>query len=275
MAHYRVSKKVRRRKVADLAAKSRIFSVNNCTIQHIDGNTETVKDENGKEYIVGKIHKWKKERHIQPKPLRKACWKEYFKKEDHDHLPIPVWERHVERMKSEFPQIPSTKLTRAELIEGLIREKIKKWERKHPCPAKDDDLFKEEFIPKWKKEREEALEHFRDFVVSVYHKLKIVGVCWVDHESTDKIIAEIKDENMKGHRVKHPYLQVTDNLYKKAVNAASDAMIKDCTIKSADLLNHEETERRSLYDAPMPKQYSPKIYATYHKFHPQIIKQAA
>ena len=255
MAHYRVSKKVRRRKVADLAAKSRMFSVNNCTIQHIDGNTETVKDENGKEYIVGKVHEWKKERHIQPKPLRKACWKEYFKKEDHDHLPIPVWERHVERMKSEFPQISSTKLTRAELIEGLIKEKIKKWERKHPCPAKDDDLFKEEFIPKWKKEREEALEHFRDFVVSVYHKLKIVGYK-VDYENCcakPGVVARVKDEDMKGHHVKYPDLQTTDKLWKKATNAAQEAMDNDGEILDCDLLNHKETEKRPLYEAKRHK----------------------
>lgn len=168
MGHYRVSKKVRRKKVADLAAKSRMYSVNNCTIQHIDNNTETVTGEDGRKYIVGKVLKWKKEHHVQPKRLRKTCWKVYFAKEEHDYLGTAVWVRHAEKMKSEYPQVSSTKLTRAELIEGLIKEKIKKWELKHPCPAKDDDLFKEEFIPKWKAEKQEAKERIEQHVSARY-----------------------------------------------------------------------------------------------------------
>lgn len=255
MGHYRISKKVRRKKVADLAAKSRMYSVNNCTIQHIDNNTETVTGEDGRKYVVGKVLKWKKEHHVQPKRLRKACWKVYFVKEEHDYLGTAVWVRHAEKMKSEYPQVSSTKLTRAELIEGLIKEKIKKWELKHPCPAKDDDLFKEEYIPKWKKEREEALEHFRDFVVSVYHKLKIVGYR-LDSDNycvKPNAVTYVKDEDMKGHHVKHPDFKTTDKLWKTATNAAQKAMDKDHTIIDCALLNHNETEIMPLYEAKRRK----------------------
>lgn len=196
MAHYRVSKKVRRRKVADLAAKSRMFSVNNCTIQHIDGNTETVKDENGKEYIVGKVHKWKKERHIQPKSLRRACKKK--------------------KKKSEFPQIPSTKLTRAELIEGLIKEKIKKWELKHPCPAKDDDLFKEEFIPKWKAEKQEAEERIKLHVSARYDNDIRLNAKYEDTAGYTKELAKMKTSEVTDKTSINDLDTKTSKLLKKA-----------------------------------------------------------
>lgn len=242
MAHYRVSKKVRRRKVANLAAKSRMFSVNNCTIQHVDGNTETVKDENGKEYIVGKVHKWKKERHIQPKPLRKACWKEYFKKEDHDHLPIPVWERHVERMRSEFPQIPSTKLTRAELIEGLIKEKIKKWERKHPCPAKDDDLFKEEFIPKWKAEKQEAEERIKLHVSARYDNDIRLNAKYEDTAGYTKELAKMKTS------------EVTDKTSINDLDAKTSKLLKKAKkITNAEKKRNHKLVATNLYDLKRKK----------------------
>ena len=54
-------------------------------------------------------------------------------------------------------------------------EKMKKWERKHPKPCPDDDLFKDEMIPAWEAEKEQALIRIRDFVVSMFDKLPLTG----------------------------------------------------------------------------------------------------
>ena len=55
-----------------------------------------------------------------------------------------------------------------EYFDWIIEEKIAKWERKHPKPQ--DDLFKEEFMLTWNKEREEELTRIRDVVISQYDK---------------------------------------------------------------------------------------------------------
>lgn len=49
-------------------------------------------------------------------------------------------------------------LTHEQLIEGYIENKLAKWEKKNPKPCKDDDLFREEFIPLWEALREVAKE---------------------------------------------------------------------------------------------------------------------
>ena len=40
----------------------------------------------------------------------------------------------------------------------------------NPAPCDEMDLFKNEFLEPWKEERDKALEHFRDVVVSIYDK---------------------------------------------------------------------------------------------------------
>lgn len=55
-----------------------------------------------------------------------------------------------------------------EYFDWIVEEKIAKWERKHPKPQ--DDLFKEEFMLTWNKEREEELTRIRDVVISQYDK---------------------------------------------------------------------------------------------------------
>ena len=76
-------------------------------------------------------------------------------------------------MPSEFPNQQDYQkklwknLDKAAKMKAYEDEKMKKWEKKHPKPCPDDDLFKDEFVPLWEKEREEALIRIRDFVVSI------------------------------------------------------------------------------------------------------------
>ena len=43
----------------------------------------------------------------------------------------------------------STKMTHRDYIEGYLKQKMSKWENKHPEPAQDDLFYKEEY-PKWR-----------------------------------------------------------------------------------------------------------------------------
>lgn len=86
------------------------------------------------------------------------------------------------------------KLNRTELMEGYVQHKLQKWERKHPCPVKKDDLFYSQQFPVWEAERVAAEERIRDLVVAKYDKLQLIG----RFSSTDELfheqeIAQIKD----------------------------------------------------------------------------------
>ncbi len=88
----------------------------------------------------------------------------------------------------------ATKLNRTELMEGYVQHKLQKWERKHPCPVKKDDLFYSQQFPVWEAERVAAEERIRDLVVAKYGKLQLIG----RFSSTDELfheqeIAQIKD----------------------------------------------------------------------------------
>lgn len=94
-----------------------------------------------------------------------------------------------------------TKFNRIELMEGYVQHKLQKWERKHPCPVKKDDLFYAQQFPIWEAEKNAAEEHIRDLVVAKYDKLPLIG----RFSSTNELfheqeIAQIKDN---GETAKH------------------------------------------------------------------------
>lgn len=87
-----------------------------------------------------------------------------------------------------------TKLNHTELMEGYVQHKLQKWERKHPCPVKKDDLFYEQQFPVWEAEKNAAEEHIRDLVVAKYDKLQLVGrFQHSDDKFTEQEVAQIKD----------------------------------------------------------------------------------
>nr|DAL65340.1 MAG TPA_asm: hypothetical protein [Caudoviricetes sp.] len=95
----------------------------------------------------------------------------------------------------------ATKLNRTELMEGYVQHKLQKWERKHPCPVKKDDLFYSQQFPVWEAEKNAAEEHIRDLVVAKYDKLPLVGrFKHSDNKFSEQEVAQIKDN---GETVKH------------------------------------------------------------------------
>lgn len=91
------------------------------------------------------------------------------------------------------------KINHVEYMEGFTQHKLNKWIRHNPKPCKDDDLFALQYIPQWEKQKEEALEHFRNIVISIYDKINIYGRYKIsDRKYTEGYpikIGEIKDKN--------------------------------------------------------------------------------
>ena len=200
------AKQVRRRKVAALAANSRKYTVNNCTIPKVDS-----KDLIEKEVKWGKISSVKgtaewnipKEGFPQPKTLHKKYKKKYYIKGTHTIRKIVM---HDSDWKDFKDHTFRPNKGRAWYMEQVTQHKIAKWERKNPRPVKEDqnppDIFEQEYLIPWKAERELALERIRDFVVSMYDKLPLTGRFQKsDNDYIEEPVAEIKDVNTEGHRV--------------------------------------------------------------------------
>lgn len=236
--------------VNQLAANSRKFSVSNNTIHKLGLNNKDV------------VTMWKE---IRTSRFDTPVFGKMFEidKDGHYHLiertfdPTPLILNHKQPKRlvkckkrndyvAFFKNYPYTKpkMNQVQYMEKLVEHKLAKWERKNPKPM---DMFTEE-VEKWNQLHENMKMHFRDVVISIYDKLKIVGN-YVDHKNkkiTKRVVAEIKDINGKGHNVNYPELQADHSLYVKAKHAAINAMRTDRAIIDCDLKNHKGDQTRPL-----------------------------
>ena len=85
-------------------------------------------------------------------------------------------------------------LTRKQLIHKLIEHKEKKWVAKNPCPVDihGRDLFKKEFLDRWKKEHAYALKDIHDFVNYAYNKTCVLGRFVTDDGYVEREIGKLK-----------------------------------------------------------------------------------
>lgn len=279
MGHNCVRAKVRRRKVAALAAYSRQFTVNNSTVTKTDlnkknlvtlwkeinltkydtpvyGNTYEI-DKDGHYHLIDLICSWEHKRNKQPKRMTKCKMRKYSNWKS--YAPQSEEIKKVKREKRNdflkyFTNYPYTikPMCKEAYMEKLTQHKLEKWDKKNPKP--NQDLFDK--VEDWEQRRFNAEQRFRDFVVSCYNKLDIMGnrVNSKDKKMDATKIAEIKDVDGKGHDVSFPKLSSEDKLYKNAEKAAEVAMKKDSTILDADLLNHKRTQKRPLTGAKNAKQ---------------------
>lgn len=252
MGHSSVRIKVRRRKVAQLAAISRKFSVRNYTIPKADPNSiidieysfGTVKGTKGGDWKIPK------DGFKQSKPLMHKGWKVWFTKEYKEELGCEVYERHVERVKSEFPNPLDYQkklwknLGKAAKMEAYVQDKLNKWEKKHPKPCSDDDLFKDEMIPAWEHEREQTLIRIRDFVVSIYDKLPLTGRYKEgDNKFTEKSVAELKDVDGEGHKI-NDLDPKKSKLLNKAQKVTNKEKANNARLVATNLKDHKRTKGR-------------------------------
>ena len=246
MGHSSVRIKVRRRKVANLAAFSRQFTVKNCVIPKakkediidIEYPWGTVKGTKGGEWNIPK------EGYPQSKNLRKRTHGQKWVKYKYGTIELKKWD-----YPSEFPNPQDYQkklwknLSKADKMKAYEEDKMKKWERKHPKPCPADDLFKDEFIPIWEKEREEALKRIRDFVVSMFDKLPLTGRYKEgDNKFTEKPVAELKDVNGDGHRVNE--LDSKSKLLDKAQKVTNKEKANNAKLVATNLKDHKRQKGR-------------------------------
>lgn len=235
------AKKVRQRKVANLAAYSRQHTVKNIKkgIGNGDRKLPVIEGTNKIDYS------WKNPEggYSQPKSLRKKYKNKYYNKDGSI--------RKVVTHDSDYAQFPDHTFHhkgRAWFMEQIVQHKLAKWEKKNPCPVKTDDkqqdLFEEEFVVPWKAKREMALEHFRDFVVSMYDKLPLIGRFQKSEtEYVEKPVAEIKDINMEGHKV-YDLDSKKSKLLKKARKKTNQVKAKHANLICTKLKDHKRSKCR-------------------------------
>ena len=99
----------------------------------------------------------------------KKTRKEYLKKNN-----IICKEPWYKLTKSEIKEVNKNKIAKpmgkAKFMESIVQHKFNKWIHKNPKPCDEMNLFKDEFLSQWKEEKDKALEHFRDVVISTYDK---------------------------------------------------------------------------------------------------------
>lgn len=243
MGHSSVRLKVRRRKVAHLAAYSRQHTVKNCAIPK--ANKDDIIDIKYPWGVVKgtKGGDWENPKNGYPqyKPMMKKHIEMVWDKETKYHRPVLV--------SSTFPDPHAHEkmlwknLGKAAKMKAYEDEKMKKWEKKHPKPCPDDDLFKDEMIPQWEKEREEALIRIRDFVVSMFDKLPLTGRYKEgDNKFTEKLVAELKDKNGDGHRVNE--LDSKSKLLDKAQKVTNKEKANNAKLVATNLKDHKRKKGR-------------------------------
>lgn len=232
MGTSRIRPKVRRRKVAQLAANSRKFTVKNNTIPTVDSsNLVEIEKPWGKVSAVKGTVDYKVEHHNQPKSLRKKYKKKYYNKGTHTI-------RKIVEHPSDYVQFPDTTFHPkgiAWYCEQLVQHKTARWEKKHPRPIKENmnepDLFEAQYIPKWEAERDAAIERIRNFVVSVYDKLKVTASLIPPLPAKEILLAKIKDRG-------------SDKNIEVATKIAKQAMKNNKHILHCQLLDHKEKSYR-------------------------------
>ena len=245
MGHSSVRLKVRRRKVAHLAARSRQFSVRNCTVP--TANKEDIIDI---KYEWGTVKGTKgggwnipKEGYPQYKPMMKRHCEWIYNKEIHKTEKVIVKSTFSTKKYVEIQKKLWKNLGQAAKMELYVQDKLKKWEKKHPKPCPDDDLFKDEMIPAWEHEKEQALIHIRDFVVSMFDKLPLVGRFKTGTAVyQEKLIAELKDHNGEGHKVND--LKKNSKLLKKAQKVTDKVHAKHANLVCTNLGDHKRKHGR-------------------------------
>ena len=141
----------------------------------------------------------------------------------------------------------TTKLNRTGLMEGYVQHKLQKWERKHPCPVKKDDLFYAQQFSVWEAEKNAAEERIRDLVVAKYDKLQLIG----RFSSTDELfheqeIAQIKDN---GETAKHGgvnNLPESSKVMKMARKETNKVKAKRSNLICTNLKDHRKKTGRIL-----------------------------
>lgn len=270
MGHSCIRAKVRRRKVAALAAKSRQFDVKNhmkklaqskdwkmipfdtwldkmprFSYPKVAGLYYTI-DKDG--HVHFKDDSYESQKHKQPKRIMRYKKRKYTDNNNWTTNGVGGvmraydTKRHARNdFKTLFKNYPYNlqKMNRVEYMEKLVEHKTEKWERKNPQPL---EMFAEE-VERWKQERQTAIERIRDFVVSVYDKLILTGRYKInENKYREEKIAMVKDINGEGHHVNA--LPASSALIKRAQGLVNRAKARDKRLVAGNLRDHKKQKGR-------------------------------
>lgn len=233
------AKKVWQRKVAKLAAYSRKNTVKNCTIPNSKGSKEAEWYADDWYYKLSQKAKEAIRKRVGDDP----------KHDKYVHKPWYMLTRKERKKTGE--KLSFRPKGKAWFMEQMVQHKLAKWEKRNPCPVKIDtdspDLFEKEYLAPWNKERENALEHFRDFVVSMYDKLSLIGHFEVKkngmNDYVDEKVAEIKDVQTEGHKV-NELDPKKSKLLKKAQKETNKVKAKRPNLVCTNLKDHKKQKGR-------------------------------
>lgn len=141
----------------------------------------------------------------------------------------------------------------AAYMEAYAQHKFEKWLKKNPRPVQTE-MFEGYTLESWEKAKEKELARCRDFVISVYDPLPLIG----RYESSEgkykhKEVTRIKDK-MSDIRVHGGINNVPTNatLLKMAQKFTDIEKKRNSSLVSTNLLDHTRKVGRIL----LPKQYS-------------------
>lgn len=140
--------------------------------------------------------------------------------------------------------------TSAAYMEAYAQHKLKRWLKKNPCPIKLDgiqqNLFEKEFLKPWEEARDKETERCRNFVISVYDKLSLIGRYKKSSDKYEEIkIAELKDSNLDIFN----HSSINDipknaTLMKTAQRITNVEKKKNSMLVSTNLLDHTQKKGR-------------------------------
>lgn len=234
-------------------AYSRKYSERNNTIPPLMKG-KMVKDELTGKMVNNLIHengngpKWSKSEHITyPNITTGKCYKSIVDKNGKVVLTRVLSEAGKFQLKTVFKPLVKTS---AAYMEAYTQHKLKRWLKKNPCPIKLDgiqqDLFEKEFLKPWEEARDKETERCRNFVISVYDKLSLIGRYKKSSDKYEEIkIAELKDSNFDIFN----YSSINDipknaTLMKTAQHITNIEKKKNSMLVSTNLLDHTQKKGR-------------------------------
>lgn len=233
-------------------AYSRKYSERNNTIPSLMKG-KMVKDELTGKMVNNLIHengngpKWSKPEHITyPNITTGKCYKVIVDNNGKVSKRV-LSEAGKFQLKTVFKPFVKTS---AAYMEAYAQHKLNRWLKKNPCPIKLDgiqqDLFEREFLKPWEEARDKETERCRNFVISVYDKLSLIGRYKKSSDKYEEIkIAELKDSNLDIFN----HSSINDipknaTLMKTAQRITNIEKKKNSMLVSTNLLDHTQKKGR-------------------------------
>lgn len=196
--------------------------------------------------------KWSKPEHTTyPNITTGKCYKLIVDKNGNVSRKRVLSEAGKFQLKTVFKPLVKTS---AAYMEAYTQHKLKRWLKKNPCPVAvgatgydiSQDLFEQEYLKPWEESRDKETERCRNFVISVYDKLSLIGRYKKSSDKYEEIkIAELKDSNFDIFN----HSSINDipkdaTLMKTAQRITNMEKKKNSMLVSTNLLDHTQKKGR-------------------------------